>query len=109
MGWEDRHGRQVYYRKKRIGRRVVSEYVGSTKFAILLARADAMDHTRADRKRREWRKAVEADIAIDRLTHEAGHIVKALTDATLAINGYHRHKGQWRKRKRKRRGKGIET
>jgi hypothetical protein len=99
MGWEDRDGRRYYYRKKRVGGRVVSEYVGAGLLAELSAQSAEQDQRRAKIERRKWRKTVEAEVAIDRLMSDAGRLVKALTDATLAINGYHRHKGQWRKRK----------
>ncbi len=33
MGWEERNGRLYYYEKRREGRRVVSQYVGTGTFA----------------------------------------------------------------------------
>ncbi len=101
MGWENRNGRRVYYRKKRIGRRVVSEYVGSGEAASMLAILDEHERDKAELKRRAWRKTIESDAGIESLMRDAGHIVKTLTDATLAANGYRRHKGQWRKRRSK--------
>ena len=40
MGWEEKNGRRYYYRKRRVGGQVISEYVG-TGYAALLA--EAMD------------------------------------------------------------------
>lgn len=97
MGWENRNGRQVYYRKKRIGKRVVSEYVGSGEVVTMLAALDERERKQAKRQRREWRKVMEGEAGVDALMRDAGRIVKALTDATFAVNGYRRHKGQWRK------------
>lgn len=101
MGWESRNGRQVYYRKKRIGKRVVSEYVGSGELANMLAMLDEHERDQAESRRRKWRKVMESEAGIDALMRDAGRMVKALTDATLAVNGYRRHKGQWRKRRSK--------
>lgn len=101
MGWENRKGRQVYYRKKRIGKRVVSEYVGSGEDAFLIAILEDHERDKAERKRRAWRKTIEREAGIDRLMGDAAKIVKTLTDAMLVVNGYRRHKGQWRKRRSK--------
>ena len=97
MGWENRKGRQVYIRKKRIGKRVVSEYVGAGEAAQLMAMYDMHESREAKRKRHAWRKVIEDEARINSLMHDAGRIVKAITDATLVTNGYRRHKGQWRK------------
>lgn len=99
MGWENRNGRKVYYRKKRIGKRVVSEYIGSGEVATMLALLDKHERDQAERQRRTWRKTVQSEAGIDRLMDDAAKIVKTLTDATLITSGYRRHKGQWRKRK----------
>jgi len=65
MGWEERRGRKYFYRKRRNGGRVVSEYLG--------AGPDAVD--------------------------QACHLIRTLVDAVLLLNGYHTHKGQWRKKR----------
>ena len=97
MGWENRKGRRVYVRKKRIGGRVVSEYVGAGEAAHMLAMLDTHERAKVERERRIWRKTVEGEAAIDKLMRDAGRIVKAMTDATLIERGYRPHKGQWRK------------
>ena len=43
MAWEARGNKSYYYRKRRIGRRVVSEYVGSSETAELIAGMDVLD------------------------------------------------------------------
>lgn len=101
MGWENRNGRQVYYRKRRIGQRVVSEYVGSGEAASMLALLDEHERDKAERLRHTWRKTIEREAGIDALLNDAGRILKTMTDATLAAYGYRRHKGQWRKRRSK--------
>jgi hypothetical protein len=40
MAWETRRGRQYYYRKKRIGTKVVSVYVGSGLFGQFIELED---------------------------------------------------------------------
>jgi hypothetical protein len=43
MAWEERNGRMYYYRKRREGGRVVSEYVGAGIGAEAIATMDRID------------------------------------------------------------------
>ncbi len=99
MAWEARGNNSYYYRKRRIGRRVVSAYVGSSETAGLIARLDALD--------REQRAAQRLMDAVDRdacaLTDQDGallaDLLATLTRAVLITNGFHQHKRQWRRRR----------
>ena len=99
MGWEARRGRRYYYRAKKVGGRVVKEYVAAGPLAELLAAHDARE--RAERlAAAEARRAERARLAtIDgpaEVSHEA---VEALLRASLVLAGYHRHqRGEWRRR-----------
>ncbi len=46
MAWESRGNGSYYYRKQRIGGRVVSEYVGQGEVAGLVAQLDAIERTK---------------------------------------------------------------
>jgi hypothetical protein len=99
MAWEDRNGRRYYYRKRREGNRVVSEYVGggfSGQFAEIL---DLENRRETEHKRRELQKQKRQAAAIDRQVDQAGTYTQAITRACLLLAGYHTHKGQWRKRR----------
>ena len=99
MGWERRGTGQYYYRKRRIGSRVVSEYVGAGDFAIFASMLD-------EEEREERRLQREAEMAQRRDTEVMTARVSRLADllglaadAALEQAGYHKHKGQWRRRR----------
>ncbi len=99
MAWESRRGGQYYYQKKRIGGRVVSEYVGVGAFAQALSCLEAADQTERaveqEWKREARRREEEADAALDAVTDMA----TILTTAALLAAGCHTHRGQWRRRR----------
>jgi hypothetical protein len=95
MGLEQRKGNSYYYEKKRVGNRVVSEYVGSGVLA-LLAQARAEE------------KAIEREIlkhqkdSVNKLESEIEQVmgwIDSLSSSQLIASGYHQHKGEWRKRR----------
>jgi len=95
VAWEQRGNRRYYYRKRRDGDRVISEYVGAGELAETAAAIDALEREirRAERQRRAQLRALDAQIA------QVCDLIRALTDAVLLINDYHTHKGQWRKKR----------
>ena len=100
MGWEARRGGQYYYEKVRVGKRVVSHYVGSGllgECAATLARQQQLEQTRqrlAIRAKREEIDAVVGDV----VAVYAG--IETLTRAVLTLAGYHQHDRHWRKRRK---------
>ena len=97
MAWEDRNGRQYYYRKRREGKRVISEYVGPGLIGALCENLDTLDW--ADRaKAREAMREQKANAArIDGKISEIEKFTKTMTQAVLLVSGYHAPKRQWRK------------
>jgi hypothetical protein len=95
MSWEGRGNRRYYYRKRRDGDRVVSEYVGAGELAQTAAILDALEREirRAERQKREEARALDAQI------DEVCDLNRALTYAALLVAGYHTHKGQWRRKR----------
>ena len=99
MAWESRHKHHsYYYRKRRVGRRVVSEYVGAGPAAMLIAELDMVEQEEAQEKRREQLRMMEQDLDID----EALDLSIDLARAVLLLAGCHSHKGEWRRRRDKR-------
>ena len=99
MAWESRGSSRYYYRKRRVGDTVVSEYVGSGPVAEMVATLDQLERERASEARRKWQKKVEAERTLDRQIDTLGSFVRGLRNAVLLANGYHTHKGQWRQRR----------
>lgn len=97
MGWEERNGKLYYFRKKRIGGRVVSEYIGGGEAGRLAEsedrRAREEEREAKERRRAERDQLKEIDSAIGEFSGE----VKQFVSQVLEMSGYHRHKGQWRK------------
>lgn len=102
MGLETRkRGGTYYYRKRRIGTKVVSEYVGSGDLAYLANAYDERERTRQEAKRRQLNKEQSEAKAEDDMLAELSMLLDQLVKRYLEGKGYHQHKGQWR-RKRKR-------
>lgn len=95
MGWEKRRRKKYFYHKTRIGPRVESFYVGNN---ILAYSIQAI----MEKKRREeeaYRTMVEREKKRDSEIKAYHELVNQLADAVLVLNGYHTHKGEWRKKR----------
>jgi hypothetical protein len=97
MAWVNRPSGRYYYRNRRIGRRVVSEYVGAGWLAELAAAQDEVQRRRREMVAAEWRATVESERQADAALSEIDNLVKSAVSAVLIANGYHQHKRQWRK------------
>jgi hypothetical protein len=104
MGLERRNGGLYYYRKRRVGRSVRSEYVGGGMLAEFAARLDEEDRDEARQQaaavKAEWdakRAALDAEEA-----RVAGylHAIDRTVSQALEAAGYHRpsRRLQWMKR-----------
>lgn len=96
MGWEERNGRSYYYKKRRDGARVVSEYVGAGPLAVVSSQWD--DQERSDRAR-ERAVRRRAEVQLDGHLRRALDLAALLTRASLLASGAHTHRGQWRRRR----------
>lgn len=97
MAWTIRNGNRYYYRKQRVNGRVVSIYCGTREQA---ERAAEEDKARAAALATERARQVAEIQAYDELVAVVAEFernVRIVTIATLLVNGYHTHKGQWRK------------
>ena len=99
MAWEERNGNRYYYRKRRVGDRVVSEYIGAGDLAEAFAVLDEYDQVQRALERMEWREERQAQQSIDVLVDEVIALCQLSADAAMLDAGYYRHKGQWRKRR----------
>jgi hypothetical protein len=95
MGWDMRG---YYYRVRRVGGKVVRQYVGRGPLADLVAAADESDRLIRDQDR-EAAKAVSAELSdLEDGLRGLDELVEAVARALLLAAGYRRHKrGEWRK------------
>jgi len=107
MAYEWRKGRLYYYRKERIGGKVVSTYYGPAngELARLWASLAAIDRERRERERMERTIArnefAELVSTLPELVELLAEAKRAMAEA-LEAAGYHQHKrGEWRKRRAK--------
>ncbi len=101
MSWEQRGKATYYYRKKRRGKRVVSEYVGRGKPAQFAALMDGSGKRLRVHMRTARRKAHATEKRADELLLEFEKIAQVLTRGYLIAQGCHTHKGQWRRKHEK--------
>ena len=102
MGWEQRkRGGWYYTRSRKVGGRVIREYVGGGLWGQLAAeedvarRAEQLTEADAWRAERERLEAVDADV------DDLFETVEALVRVALMSTGYFRyHRGEWRRRTR---------
>ncbi len=100
MSRERRRQRSYYYRARKVGGRVVKEYLGSGPHADLAALQDTLareDRAAAVHARRAERDRLEA---IDSKVTGIDDTIEAVMRASLVLSGYHRHhRGDWRRRR----------
>jgi len=99
MAWETRRGKGRYYtRSRRIGRRVIREYVPKA-LAELAAEADRRDRLAREAERAKWRDERAQLTTIDEELDELDQVCVSLAKGALLVSGYHQHKGEWRRRR----------
>ncbi len=101
MGWENRAGRQYYYRKKRINGRVVSVYVGAGALAKVDATLDQLSQQDRVSEKTEWQAERNRALQLDQETNQVLDAVQDLLASMLLGSGYHKVKGEWRKKRGK--------
>ncbi|MDP3238681.1 MAG: hypothetical protein Q8N26_38180 [Myxococcales bacterium] len=96
MAWEKRGGRLVYYSARRVGRRVVKQYLGDGPVAqatAALEQASKLEREASREEERE-RQAAEAELEAN------GRQLDACINRLLTTIGLHRPKrGRWRRRR----------
>jgi hypothetical protein len=92
-----RNGNLYYYRKRRVGNKVISEYRGGGEvIQFEVAWQDCRNRER-EQEREITRAAniAEIDTQLDHLEKR----LKVRIASSLLLAGFHRHKRQWRKRR----------
>jgi hypothetical protein len=92
MGLEQRKGKLYYYAKRRVGRRVVSEYVGGGLLAVVAHRHAQERRVERCMKAQATAELINLDAEIDSLLGS----INALSAGILTSSGFYQHKRQWR-------------
>ncbi len=96
MAWKNGY----YYRNKRIGGKVVTEYIGNDLYAHLAQLQDDEQRQDAQERRQEWKAIVDADKQLDAQLDSLTEIVNAYAGAVLLVSGYHVSANRvWRKKR----------
>jgi hypothetical protein len=103
MGIEQRKNRQYYYRKTRVGRRVVSEYIGPVGREVTdaIRILDNAESIRRQLDRIDVQKRAAKEEEIDKQIEKLAEANKQAVSEFLTDSGFHRHRGQWRKKRQK--------
>ena len=101
MGVEARHksGKLYYYKKRREGGRVVSEYVGGGILVDLEQRRAENERAKREADREQLRIERMSMAEIDQSLDRFSNMVDTLMAAELISMGFHQHKRQWRRRR----------
>ena len=97
MGWEERRGRQYYYRSVREGKRVRKEYVGGGSFSQLLTQIDERERLQREEEEAACKEEQERLQRSAEFLRELEEAAEILSRAQLLADGFHKHKGEWRR------------
>jgi hypothetical protein len=93
-----RRGR-YWYRSRRSGPRVTTEYLGAGPLGQFVAMMDAAELARRQEAREALQQEHQVQTVIDRALDMAGAKLRGLVREVLHGAGYHQHHRQWRKRR----------
>ena len=97
MGWEERRGRLYYYRSVREGKRVRKEYRGGGALGQLLAQLDELKRLQRKEEEASWREEWDRLQRSAEFLRELEEAAEILSQAQLLADGFHKHKGEWRR------------
>jgi hypothetical protein len=99
MCWEKRGAREYYYRKSKVGGRVISEYIGCGSLAQSVSLNIEKAKAYRERSLNLQKKVIQVEADLSQEIHQCRLLTSTLTEAILLISGYHSHKGEWRKKR----------
>ena len=97
MGWEERRGRLYYYRSVREGKRVRKEYGGGGALGQLIAQLDELERLQREEEEASWREEWDRLQRSAEFLRELEGAAETLSRAQLLADGFHKHKGEWRR------------
>lgn len=113
MALERRGNGYYFYKKKRIGNRVVSVYSGGRELAQCFQILDQQRKEEAwlekESKKRSFEAVKKIQAEIDQVIDAFCQHAKAFEEALYLINGYHVHSRQWRMKRNANKDETEET
>jgi hypothetical protein len=98
MALEKRDSKLYYYRSVRDSEgRPRKVYLGAGEFARIASEQDTIRRTVQEGVRQQQRAEVERLEYLAAPVLEIDEVAEILARASLVANGYHRHKGEWRR------------
>ncbi len=97
MGMEWRNCKLYYYRKKRRGKRVESHYIGRGEVGYSVYQHDRFKKKLASEFKKADLELIQRERETEKVIHTHQNNLRALIYASYLINGFHMHKGQWRR------------
>jgi hypothetical protein len=98
MAWESRErGGPYYTRSKRVNGQVVREYIGGGELARIVAGQDAINRSIREAKQKWEQEELDRLAALGDPLGELCEVTEILARAHLLADGYHEHKGEWRR------------
>jgi len=99
MAYERRGANRYYYRKRRKGNRVISQYIGAGEYAEYTHTLDMLEREVAEQERcRRQQERAEAAL-LDEKVNNALETLENTVESALVMAGYHKVKGEWRKKR----------
>lgn len=99
MAWETRGNSSYYYRKRRIGKKVVSEYIGKGIFVEEVANSDLEEIQRKNEALEANKQAIREIETLSLKVAQIEYLTKRIVRGFLIASGFHNHKGEWRKKR----------
>jgi len=93
MTWERRNNNNYYYRKTRKGNKVSSVYLGKDIPSYNLS-GKAQERKLLNQKQTAQ---ITNEEEIDQTLEDNHYLITAVAESILLLNGFHKHKGMWRK------------
>ena len=99
MGWKQIGSNRYFYRSRREGGKVVSEYFGQGDSGRLMAEILRFETIERMARRREEKDEREEAAEEDRGIAEWFERVEAVATGAMLAAGFHKHHGQWRRKR----------
>jgi hypothetical protein len=99
MGWKRTGNHSYFYRSRREGGRVVSEYIGRGEVTSLCTQLDQIDRQERDERRAEEQAEREAAEREEREIAAWFDGIEAVAVGAMLAAGFHKHHGQRRRRR----------